>query len=77
MNKPFQIRSKALSVENFRIFNDECRFEFKPITILVGPNGSGKTTLLKAMQFLSANAKLPHFPQKLKANFSEIGFIKF
>ncbi|WP_341228442.1 AAA family ATPase [uncultured Arcticibacterium sp.] len=36
-------------VKNFRIFNDMCRFNLKPITILIGENSSGKSSLTKAI----------------------------
>ncbi len=47
----------ALHCKNFRIFKDH-RFEFKPLTILVGPNSSGKSTVVKALMLLQENLKL-------------------
>ena len=39
-------------VDNFRVFKDLNRFEFKPITILVGTNSSGKSSLSKGILLL-------------------------
>lgn len=39
-------------IDNFRVFNDLNRFEFKPITILVGTNSSGKSSLSKGILLL-------------------------
>ena len=46
---------KKLGLENFRKFKDYQEFEFKPITILVGPNNSGKSSLIKALLLLQEN----------------------
>jgi len=41
---------KAVEFENFRAFSKRVRFEFKPITVLIGRNSSGKSSLLKWLQ---------------------------
>lgn len=41
---------KAVELENFRAFSKRVRFEFKPITVLIGKNSSGKSSLLKWLQ---------------------------
>ncbi|MEQ1933642.1 MAG: AAA family ATPase [Fimbriimonadaceae bacterium] len=41
---------KAVELENFRAFSKQVRFDFKPITVLIGRNNSGKSTLLKWLQ---------------------------
>ncbi len=41
---------KALELENFRAFSKRVRFEFRPITVLIGRNSSGKSSLLKWLQ---------------------------
>ena len=48
---------KKLGLENFRIFKEYQEFDFKKITLLVGPNNSGKSSLIKALHFLQENAK--------------------
>lgn len=44
------------SIENYRVFDKESEFEFKPITFLVGPNSSGKSSLMKLLKAFSTNA---------------------
>jgi predicted ATPase len=39
-------------IDNFRVFKDLHRFEFKPMTILVGTNSSGKSSLSKGILLL-------------------------
>ncbi len=41
---------KAIELENFRAFSKRVRFEFMPITVLIGKNSSGKSSLLKWLQ---------------------------
>ena len=43
------------SLENYRVFETETEFDFKPITFLVGPNSSGKSSLMKLLKAFSAN----------------------
>lgn len=40
----------SLELENFRAFSKPVRFEFKPITVLIGKNSSGKSSLIKWLQ---------------------------
>ena len=44
------------SVNNFRVFESENSFDFKPLTFLVGPNSSGKSSLMKLLSALSFSA---------------------
>lgn len=41
-------------VKNFKIFQEEMMFDFKPITFLIGKNSSGKSSLTKAMFYFHA-----------------------
>lgn len=41
-------------IDNFRVFADLHRFDFRPITILVGTNSSGKSSLSKAILCLKS-----------------------
>ncbi|OYU56710.1 MAG: hypothetical protein CFE25_05650 [Chitinophagaceae bacterium BSSC1] len=42
----------GLSINNFRVFGKESKFQLSPITILTGANSSGKSSLTKAIKLL-------------------------
>lgn len=54
----------SIKLKNFRLFKEEI-FEFKPLTILVGPNSSGKSTVVKALMLLQENLKAPNYLGRL------------
>jgi predicted ATPase len=45
-----------ISVKNFRVFDTETSFDFKPLTFLIGPNSSGKSSLMKLLSAISLSA---------------------
>lgn len=45
-----------ISVKNFRVFDTETSFDFKPLTFLIGPNSSGKSSLMKLFSAISSSA---------------------
>ena len=45
------------TINNFRVFEEENSFDFKPITFLVGPNSSGKSSLMKLLAAISSSIK--------------------
>jgi len=45
-----------ISVKNFRVFDTETSFNFKPLTFLIGPNSSGKSSLMKLFAAISSSA---------------------
>lgn len=45
------------TINNFRVFEEENSFDFKPITFLVGPNSSGKSSLMKLLSAINFSAK--------------------
>ena len=48
---------KNIEIENFRVFADRAKFEFRPITILTGKNNSGKSSLNKFLTLLKDNSE--------------------
>ena len=64
------------SVNNFRVFDSENSFDFKPLTFLVGPNSSGKSSLMKLLSALSFSAnesKDTNFvPLKITPDFASV-----
>ena len=46
---------KSIGIENFKVFENNTIFNFKPITILTGQNSSGKTSLTHAIRLIQAN----------------------
>lgn len=46
---------KGISVEGFRVFEENTAFDFAPITILTGPNSSGKSSVFKLLMLLAEN----------------------
>ncbi|WP_263411195.1 AAA family ATPase [Terriglobus tenax] len=47
---------QSLELYNFRAF-EQCKVEFAPITVLVGPNNAGKSSILSALRILSQTLK--------------------
>ncbi len=45
------------SISNFRVFETETSFDFKPLTFLVGPNSSGKSSLMKLLSSISSSTR--------------------
>lgn len=45
-----------LKLSNFRIFDDEVKVRFRPITILIGRNSSGKSSIIKFLLMLQQSA---------------------
>lgn len=43
---------KELKLSNFRLFDDEVRVRFRPITVLIGQNNSGKSSIIKFLLML-------------------------
>ena len=43
---------KGIGLENFRVFKDNTRIDFAPITILTGTNSSGKSSVIRAVNLL-------------------------
>ncbi len=48
---------KSISLENFRIFREKEKFNFKNINIITGANNSGKSSIIKALLLLKDNVK--------------------
>ena len=46
---------KGFELANFRVFKENTRFEFAPVTIVTGKNNSGKSAILKGLQLLKDN----------------------
>ena len=49
MNLPIN----TVSIENFKSFRNNERFELSPLTLLIGQNNSGKSSVIQAMNILS------------------------
>jgi len=47
----------SFSIENYRIFDKEYKFDFKPLTLLIGPNSSGKSSLMKLLSAITDSSK--------------------
>jgi predicted ATPase len=66
---------KALSIKNFKSFQDSGKIEIKPIMLLIGPNSSGKTSfiqfLLAIKQTLESRAK--ENPILINGRYVELG----
>lgn len=66
---------KALSIKNFKSFQDSGKIEIKPIMLLIGPNSSGKTSfiqfLLAIKQTLESRAK--ENPFLINGRYVELG----
>ncbi|WP_294271965.1 DUF3696 domain-containing protein [uncultured Chryseobacterium sp.] len=45
----------TISLENYRIFKKQMKFELSPINFLIGPNSSGKSSIFKALLLLKSN----------------------
>lgn len=61
-------------IDNFRAFKDLNRFEFRPITVLVGTNSSGKSSLSKGILCLkSAFEEIKFRPSSRNAPVSQVG----
>lgn len=59
---------QALELENFRAFSKRVRFEFKPITVVIGRNSSGKSTLLKWLQMARQSVQGSNESEFLRTN---------
>lgn len=53
-------------LKNFRVFKEEQKFDFRPITLLIGPNNSGKSSVMKSLLLLRENITGDDLPLKLK-----------
>ena len=42
----------VLKLSNFRVFDDEVKIRFRPITVLIGRNSSGKSSIIKFLLML-------------------------
>jgi predicted ATPase len=60
------------SISNFRVFETETSFDFKPLTFLVGPNSSGKSSLMKLLKTINQSSqrnKNYFIPQRISDSF--------
>ena len=46
-----------ISIENFLAFKNKATFDFKPITVFVGPNNSGKSSAVSGFKIIHENNK--------------------
>jgi AAA15 family ATPase/GTPase len=53
------------SIKNFRIFKEKQDFEFKPLTLLVGPNNSGKSTVYKSLKLIKESSSPFSIPRRI------------
>lgn len=51
---------QELKLSNFRIFDDEVKIDFRPITVLIGRNSSGKSSLIKFLLMLQQSLRPPY-----------------
>jgi len=58
-------------LSNYRVFDQEQKFDFSPITMLVGPNNSGKSSAMKALFLLKESLKNDNLPLELNFNWTE------
>lgn len=58
-----------IGIENFRVFNEEQKFNFADITVLTGTNSSGKSSLITLLKFLKESFK------GLKDDFSDFDYL--
>ncbi len=69
------------SISNFRVFETETSFDFKPLTFLIGPNSSGKSSLMKLFSAISSNAnksKINKFvPRLIGSNIGDDSSMSF
>ena len=61
---------KSISIENFKVFQNNAIFNFKPITILTGQNSSGKTSLTHAIRLIQANKENVFVSSELNLKFN-------
>jgi predicted ATPase len=59
------------SFQNFRVFENQCDFDFKPISFLIGPNSSGKSSLMKLLKTINQSSKKNRnyfIPHRIESN---------
>jgi predicted ATPase len=61
---------KSIGIENFKVFQNNMIFKFKPITILTGQNSSGKTSLTHAIRLIQANKENVFASSELNLKFN-------
>lgn len=57
-----------IRIKNFKCLRDTGIFEFKPLTILIGPNSSGKSSLIQFLLMIKQTAENRHFENPLIFN---------
>jgi len=58
-----------ISIENYRVFSEETKINFKNISLLTGPNSSGKSSVFKLLLLLQENFK---FDSHLTRSFEHL-----
>jgi hypothetical protein len=66
------MRVQAISLQNFRSFDDSGRIDLGDITVFVGANNSGKSSVLRGLALLQQNAKLTPFDVRVGASSAQV-----
>lgn len=71
---------KELRISNFRLFDDEVKVRFRPITVLIGRNNSGKSSIIKFLLMLQQSLSVgnPNLlqPEGDRVQFGSFGSLK-
>jgi predicted ATPase len=62
---------RKLSLETSKIFKNKTEFDFKNLTILIGPNKAGKSNVIEGLRTLTYLAK-----GQLQGDYNELVFDK-